>query len=132
MDSIVEEEFRRIRDNIGKSVEVSMEEFLDPPCFGPETYVGRLDDVKDYAWVKIFVGDFGIEHVQRQIPFIGSGSGIALIKDDQGNVLYKNEGLIFNKAWVDYNPFFDPADNEEINRMRMAKFGEGHDFKLLG
>ena len=132
MDLTADEEFRKIRECLGRNIEVSIEEFLDPPVFGPRVYSGRLDEVRDYQYVRIFVGAFGTETVLRQIAFIGGGRGIALIRDEQGQVLYQNSGLAFKKPWPEYNIFFDAADNEDINRMRRAKFGEGQDYKRLG
>jgi hypothetical protein len=82
MDSLVQQEFERIRRNIGKTIEVTTAEFKQPPAFGPRVYFGRLEEFIEYKYIKIFLRVLGRETIQRQFPFVGSGCGIALIRDE--------------------------------------------------
>ena len=126
MNRVIEGEFRRIRENLGRIIEVTRTDFERV-----EVFRGRLDELRDYQYVLLFEKMTGKDKVQRQIPFIGIGIGISLIRDEQQQVLYQNPHLIFHKPRQMYNPFFDKADNDEINSMRRAKFGEGHGFNLI-
>tara|TARA_Y100000310_G_scaffold172609_2_gene172740 strand:+ start:11652 stop:12041 length:390 start_codon:yes stop_codon:yes gene_type:complete len=126
MDTTVEEEFEKIRENLGKNIQVSSTRFERD-----EEFKGRLDELNDFLYVKLYLGPYGTGSVHKVLAFIGAGMGIVSIKDEAGSVLYENPGLEFTKHSVDYNPFFDKEDNDAINALRRSKFGEGHDYKII-
>lgn len=129
MEDIVQQEFERIRQNIGKIVEV-VEVFFDHEL----VIQGVLQDFSPYSSIDVFLGKgptgLGQElSVTQTCAFTGVKAGIKEIRDEGGNVLYNNSHLNYKKRY--YHCWNNPEDNAHINNMRRAKFGEGHDFQMI-
>lgn len=125
MANDVEDEFNRISEYLGKTIEVAVTSAI---C--SEIYHCRLNNIEDYRWVIILLGEDKSAKAEMQIPFIGAGSGIIRVRDEAGKVLYENPGLSFPYEKADFFPSFDQEDNALLNGLRMAKFGPGHDLAL--
>jgi len=127
MDIAVEKEFESIRDNIGKEVEVVMISYE-----GEEAHQqGVLEELRPYSAIYIKLGSSSSGRIEDVLtcPFVGATAGIKSVMDSAGNEIYRNDGLHYEKGF--YDPWHIKEDNEFINRMRRAKFGEGHDYKML-
>ncbi|MFH0832368.1 MAG: hypothetical protein V1900_01435 [Candidatus Aenigmatarchaeota archaeon] len=119
------DEFQRIRDNIGKEVEVVMVSHKGE--WPPES--GVLVEVSPYSAIDIRQGSCGRLTDELTCPFVGATAGIKSIRDSNGHEIYHNDGLRYEKGF--YDPWQNKEDNEFINKMRRAKFGEGHDYKMF-
>jgi hypothetical protein len=128
MESIVEKEFEKLKLHINKPIELVV-----TTCCEEELYWALLQEVYPYNALELKLGDFkdGIFtwEIGETCPFIGAISGISLVRNQNGNVLYQNKHLRFEKDF--YNPFQDKGDNAFINSMRSKKFGSGHDYEML-
>ena len=128
MESAVEQEFERLKSHVDKPIKLTVVTHK-----GTESYWALLKDVTPYSALDIRLGFFNDGNFSGQLgedcPFIGSISGIALVVNNDGEILYQNDNLRFEKRF--YNPFQNQEDNEFINSMRRQKFGPGHDYKMF-
>ncbi len=124
MLNVVEQQFEKIKQNIGRSVEVT--------AISHDREIvtkGILEEFEPYNSVDILLGSNPLFSETQTCAFTGVRFGIKTIKDAEGNELYRNDFLDYKKKF--YNLWIDKEDNLHINLMRRDKFGEGHDYKLL-
>jgi len=124
MTMTIEEEFRKMQENMNKEIEIVLEGYkgeYDPKKgilieFFP--YTGM--DIKPVSSLPGYDESYG---------FFDVSAGIKLIRDSEGEEIYRNDNLDYKKRF--YSPFIDPEDNKHFNKMRKAKFGPDHDIKIV-
>lgn len=128
MDRDVEQEFDLLEQNKGKLIRLTVVKHS-----GKKVYWALLEEVYPYSALSLKLGDYNDGMFQgtvgEECPFIGAIAGIESIETQDGEVIYSNPNLRFDKKF--YKPFKNREDNEYINSMRRKKFGQGHDYKMF-
>jgi hypothetical protein len=118
----VEKEFKLIRENLNKNVEVV--HFSTKHCDKDKnpinlTCKGELTEFIPYIGIKIKEN----EACSQLLCFIGPLGGILSVKDENGNTLYANEKFIIKTESIEER-------TESVNKAIREKFGEGYEIDL--
>ena len=124
-----EEEFELLMQHIDGTILVT-----ETNSEGESTISCILEDVFPYEsmYVTVFKKYKELEGQElpegRNVPFIGAVAGVRRVSTPDGQVLYENPGLRYEKPH--YDIFNDEADAALVERMRIEKFGPGYQKKI--